>query len=160
MRMRKNAARQHLDPHTPPPLTAIAERQVRFQEVDLLRVVWHGRYVDYFEDGRCAVGKAYGIDYPDFFREEIMAPIVRLHIEYQHFLLPGEEFLIETSLHWSEAVRLNYFYELKRKQDGKVVANGHSVQLLTDKNGQVFLTWPDYFQELRKRWLRGELHKK
>ena len=31
------------------------EHAIKFSEVDSLRVVWHGHYVRYFEDGREAL---------------------------------------------------------------------------------------------------------
>jgi len=40
---------------------------VKFSEVDSLRVVWHGHYVRYFEDGREAFGKQYNLGYLDIF---------------------------------------------------------------------------------------------
>jgi len=135
-------------------------RNVRFQEVDLMGVVWHGRYVDYFEDGRVTLGKLYGIDYPDFFREEIKAPIVKLDIEYGHFLLPGDSFRIETSLLWTEAVRLNHIYDIKRESDGVLIARGSTVQLLVDYQHQLLMVWPDYFQKFRNDWKSGALLKK
>ena len=38
----------------PKPLVAEVKRRVRFEEIDLLGMVWHGRYPSYFEDGRIA----------------------------------------------------------------------------------------------------------
>ena len=143
--------------NTPPPLRAAAVRTVRFQEVDLMGVVWHGRYAEYFEDGRCAVGKAYGLDYPDFYCEGIKAPIVKFEIEYAHPLLPGDTFRVETSLLWSEAVRLNHFYTINRETDGLIVCRGSTVQLLLDTENNLLMVWPRYFQQLRKRWRNGEL---
>jgi acyl-CoA thioester hydrolase len=35
---------------------------VRFNEVDALHIVWHGHYVNYFEEGRRALGRRLGID--------------------------------------------------------------------------------------------------
>jgi len=144
-------------PDAPPPLTAMALRAVRFQEVDLMGVVWHGRYAEYFEDGRSAVGRAFGLDYRDFFREGIKAPVVNFEIEYGRSLLPGDTFRVETSLHWSEAVRLNHTYLIRREADGLITARGSTVQLLLDCQDQLLLVWPDYFQQLREKWRRGEL---
>jgi acyl-CoA thioester hydrolase len=144
----------------PPPLKASAIRTVRFQEVDLMGVVWHGRYPEYFEDGRCAVGEAYGLDYPDFYREGIQAPIVKFEIEYGHPLLPGDVFRVETSLLWSEAVRLDHVYEIIRQSDERVMARGSTVQLFLDTDNKLLMVWPEYFQQLRERWKSGELIKK
>lgn len=120
-------------------------------------VVWHGRYTEYFEDGRCAVGGAYGLDYEDFFREEIKAPIVNLEVEYRHPLVLGDVFRIETSLLWTEAVRLNYEYVLRREVDGREVARGRTVQLLLDVANNLLFVWPEYFVRIREAWRRGEL---
>jgi len=144
-------------PFPPPPLRAAAVRTVRFQEVDLMGVVWHGRYPEYFEDGRCAVGRAYGLDYEDFFREEIKAPIVNLEVEYRHPLVLGNVFRVETSLLWTEAVRLNYEYVLRREVDGREVARGRTVQLLLDVANNLLFVWPEYFIRIREAWRRGEL---
>ena len=42
--------------------------KVRFSEVDSMKIVWHGNYVHYFEDGREAFGKKYeGLSYLDMY---------------------------------------------------------------------------------------------
>lgn len=51
----------------PPPLRAQIKRQVRFEEVDSLGIVWHGRYPSFVEDARDYLGEKYGISYVDFF---------------------------------------------------------------------------------------------
>ena len=38
---------------------------VRFNETDPLGIVWHGNYITYFEDGREAFGRHFGISYLD-----------------------------------------------------------------------------------------------
>jgi acyl-CoA thioester hydrolase len=158
MRKRHDTLKTFLGgPDTPQPLAAFALRTVRFQEVDLMGVVWHGRYAEYFEDGRSAVGRAYGLDYRDFFREGIKAPVVSFEIEYGRSLLPGDTFRVETSLHWSAAVRMNHSYLIKREPDGIIMARGSTVQLLLDCQDQLLLVWPEYFQQLREKWRRGEL---
>ncbi len=37
------------------------EVRVRFSEVDSLKMVWHGSYVKYMEDGREAFGREFGL---------------------------------------------------------------------------------------------------
>jgi acyl-CoA thioester hydrolase len=143
--------------NVPLPLAAAAVRTVRFQEVDLMGVVWHGRYVDYFEEGRYALGKAYGLDYYDFFREGIKAPIVSLEIEYKSPLLLGDAFRVDATMLWTDAVRLNHAYVIRREPDGQIIARGKTVQLLLDAENRLLLVWPDYFERLRNRWKAGTL---
>ena len=57
--------------NSPAPLRLIVERKVRFEEVDPMNIVWHGRYPGYFEDGRVALGDKYGIGYMDLYKYKI-----------------------------------------------------------------------------------------
>lgn len=118
-------------------------------------VVWHGHYPEFLEDGRAAIGKAFGLDYADFHREGLKAPIVRLEIKYISPLVLGDAFVIEADLLWTEAVRLDHDYRIRRQPDGRFVAEARTVQLLLDRDDRVCLFWPDYFQRLRSRWRLG-----
>ena len=40
-----------------PSLCVSAQRTVRFEEVDAVRFMWHGRYASWLEDGREAMGR-------------------------------------------------------------------------------------------------------
>jgi hypothetical protein len=55
---------------------------VRFNEVDALRIVWHGHYVNYFEEGRRAFGRRLGIDYTTFIEQGIAVPVIHLEVNY------------------------------------------------------------------------------
>ena len=37
------------------------EIDIRFSETDAMGVVWHGNYLKFFEDGREAFGKEFGL---------------------------------------------------------------------------------------------------
>jgi acyl-CoA thioester hydrolase len=96
----------------PAPLCLTVKRQVRFEEVDSMGIVWHGCYPSYFEDGRVALGRRYGISYSDFIREQVPVPVRQLQIDYHRPLRFEEEFEIKTTLHWSDAARINFEYEI------------------------------------------------
>jgi acyl-CoA thioester hydrolase len=129
---------------------------VRFEEVDALGIVWHGRYPSYFEDGRVLLGEKYGIGYLDFYRQGIVAPIKQLHIDYQRPLQFSELFTIEAILHWADAARLNHEFIL-RNAAGEITTTGYSVQLLTDDKQNVLMLPPPFYEEFRQLWLAGEL---
>lgn len=141
----------------PPPLRGRALRIVRFQEVDPMGVVWHGRYPEFLEDARVEADRACGLDYADFFREGFKAPVVRLEIEYRSPLRLGDAFSIDAELRWSDAVRFDHEYVLRIHPEGRLVAAARTVQLLLDRDDAVCLFWPDYFQKLRSDWRLGRL---
>ena len=48
-------------------LKASKSLEIRFSEVDSMKVVWHGSYALYFEDAREAFGEKYDLRYMGFF---------------------------------------------------------------------------------------------
>jgi acyl-CoA thioester hydrolase len=140
----------------PDALRRSVERVVRFEEVDALGIVWHGRYPSYFEDGRVLLGEQFGIGYLDFYNAGIITPIKQMHVDYQRPLQFGEPFTIEAILHWADAVRLNHEFIL-RNAAGEVTTTGYSVQLLTDRQHNLSMVAPPFYEEFRQRWLAGDL---
>ena len=140
----------------PEPLRCSVERIVRFEEVDPLGIVWHGRYPSYFEDGRVLLGEKYGIGYMDFYHQGIVAPIKQMHADYQRPLRFGDLFTIEAILHWTDATRLNHEFIL-RNSDGEVTTTGYSVQLFMDQQENVMMLPPPFYEQFRQRWLSGEM---
>lgn len=138
----------------PSPLVARIARRVRFEEVDALGMVWHGRYPSYFEDGRIAFGDTYGLNYHTFKDNNAIAPVVQMHVDYKQPLRFDELFTVESRLHWTESVRLNFSYRLINRE-GKTVATGYTVQLLTDTNGVVQLIAPEWLLEFGRKWKEG-----
>lgn len=142
-------------PGAPPPLTASVERRVRFEEVDALGIVWHGRYVSYFEDARVALGRRYGINYMDFYDAGFVTPLKRLELDYVAPLHFEECIRIEGRLHYTEAARINFDYSIYSPA-GEVAARGASVQLMLDKSGELLMSPPPFFAAFLDRWRRGE----
>lgn len=138
----------------PDPLRAEVGRRVRFEEVDALGMVWHGRYPSYFEDGRIAFGDSYDLSYHTFRENDTVAPVVQMHVDYKHPLRFDQMFTIEARLHWSEAVRLNFSYHLLNSEKS-TIATGYTVQLLTDIQGTVLLLPPDWLVDFRQKWKEG-----
>ncbi len=144
------------------PIVAEIKRRVHFSEVDVLGMVWYGRFPVYFEEGFEELGRLCGLSYNDFYEAGLRAPIVKLHIDYFKPLRLAEEFTIRSALIWDDGSRLNTEYYLI-KNDGSIATSGYTVQLLIDAgSGEVRLTPPELLEICRKKWKAGEFyqHKK
>jgi acyl-CoA thioester hydrolase len=139
----------------PEPLRCSVDRVARFEEVDALAIVWHGRYPSYFEDGRVLLGEKYGLGYMDFYRQGVIAPIKQMHVDYKLPLRFGDPFTIEAILHWTDATRLNHEFILCNAA-GEITTTGYSVQLLMDQEQNVLMLPPPFYEKFRQRWLSGE----
>lgn len=140
----------------PAPLRAVASRRVRFEEVDPLGIVWHGRYASYFEDARVALTDRYGIGYLDLYEKGIVAPIRKLHVDYFRILRFRENFTVEAVLHWTEATRMNMEF-IVRNEDGEITTTGYTVQMMLDADRNLLMLPPPFYGEFLDRWRKGAL---
>ena len=125
--------------------------RVRFNETDPLGIVWHGNYITYFEDGREAFGKKYGISYLDVKNKGYATPIVKFCCEHKLPLKYGDIAKIKTTFVDSLAAKLIFRYTIYNPE-GAVVCTGETVQVFVDKNGELSLTFPPFFEEWKKRF--------
>lgn len=126
---------------------------VRFNEADPLGIVWHGHYIRYFEDGREAFGKKYGISYLDFYHQGLAVPVVSVQCDFKKPLRYGDTVLVETTLIHSAAAKLRFEYKIFENNTRALVATGSSVQVFVDaKTFELQLTMPTFFEAWKKKW--------
>ncbi len=126
------------------------ELRVRFAEVDALRVVWHGHYVAYFEEGRTAFGRRYAFSYQDILQAGFVAPLVQLSLDYRRPARYDDLLQVRTRMHYDPAARIVFAYEIT-DSDGKVLVTGQSAQVFTDRDGNLLLTRPAFFDAFWER---------
>ena len=132
-------------------LTDRKEVIVRFGEVDSMRIVWHGNYLKYFEDGRESFGAKYNLGYLDVYKHNVMIPIVKISCEYKKPLEYGDTAIIETTFIDSEAAKILFEYKIFRKSDDELVATGNSMQVFLTPERELLLTAPSFFVEWKKK---------
>lgn len=118
--------------------------RVRFNEVDSLNIVWHGHYIVYFEDGREAFGRKYGLSYLDIKEAGFATPIVKSTCEHFLPLEYGDIFTIETTFIPSRAAKLIFQYRLFN-QAGQLVCKGTTTQVFLDASRTLCLYEPPFF---------------
>lgn len=136
----------------PAALTDRTSLRVRFSEVDSMQIVWHGEYVRYFEDGREAFGRRYGLDYMSIYREGFMVPIVDLACQFKQPLSFGEEAIVETRYIACDAAKIQFEYTIYRASDQRIVATGSTTQVFLNATKELELVNPPFYQNWKKRW--------
>lgn len=131
-------------------LAARCPVRVRFQEVDSLRVVWHGHYLTYCEEGREAFGKKFGFSYQAILDAGFIAPVVHIELDYFQPAHYDQVLDVETRLHVDPGARINFSYLITNERNDKV-AVGRSVQVFTEIGGELLLTRPEFFVEFLER---------
>ena len=128
--------------------------EVKFSEADPLGIVWHGRYIRYFEDGREAFGAAYGLRYLDLFRQDIVVPIVNINCDYRRILRYSHRVRLETTYIDSPAAKMLFEYGMYDVANGALVATGSSMQVFMQRDKmELMLTIPPFMQAWKEKWL-------
>jgi acyl-CoA thioester hydrolase len=132
-------------------LTASKEIEVRFSEVDSMKIVWHGSYVLYFEDAREAFGKQYGLGYLDIMDNGYFAPLVDLRFNYKKPLTYGQKARVDVSFRNVEAAKIIFDYEIYDVEDNSLIATGYSIQVFLDMQYQLVWTNPTFYEEWKQK---------
>ncbi|WP_281226027.1 acyl-CoA thioesterase [Flavobacterium aquiphilum] len=131
-------------------LTVSEEIRVRFNETDPLGIVWHGYYITYFEDGREAFGRHYGISYLDIAKTGYTTPIVKSVCEHKLSLRYGDVIRIETTMIDTPAAKMIFKYTIF-DANNEIACTGETVQVFLDSKGELMLTNPPFFEEWKKK---------
>ena len=127
------------------------EVKVRFGEVDSMGIVWHGNYVKYIEEGRESFGHKYGISYLDIYANDVMAPVVKMNIDFKKQVQYGDKLIIETEYVDTAAAKIIFNYKIFRKSDNELMAIASTTQVFIDLNREMILYPPQFVLEWKKK---------
>lgn len=133
-------------------LISTIEFPVRFSEVDLMQIVWHGNYIKYMEEGREDFGRKFGISYMQIRDQGYMAPLVRITCDFKKIVEYEDKIIVETRFVDNDAAKIHYHFNIYRASDQELVATGESVQVFLDMNRELVLTVPPFFEAWKKKW--------
>lgn len=130
----------------------INQVRVRFVETDPLGIVWHGNYIQYFEDGRESFGRKHGISYLDQKEHGYATPIVKSSTDHKRPLRYGDVATVKTIYVDSQAAKIVFRYEIYN-QNNELVCTGETVQVFVDNvgNGELSLNIPEFFMNWKKK---------
>lgn len=131
-------------------LCAEKEIEIRFSEVDMMGVVWHGSYVTYLEDAREAFGARFGLSYNRYIVENIFAPIVELDFHYRKPLRYGMKPVVHITYRPTDAAKIIFDYEMVNPADGEVFLKATSVQVFMDRDYNLLWEAPAFYLDWKK----------
>ena len=133
-------------------LTNTTTFRVRFSEVDSLRIVWHGNYLKYFEDGRDAWGAEFGMDFMEIFEKHgLLMPLASSHMDYKYPLRYNEIGVVETTFINSRAAKVIFKFKIFNEDKSELKAVGETVQVFMDTNNVLQLNTPPFLEEWKQK---------
>ena len=134
-------------------LQAEIELVVPFFDVDMMEVVWHGHYVKYFEEARCALLDKLGHNYRQMREAGFAWPIIDLQVRYIRGAQFGQRIRVRADLvEWENRLKINYL--ITDVATGERMTRGSSVQVAVEiATREMLLASPRVFVEAVERVL-------
>ena len=120
--------------------------RVPFHDCDPLQIVWHGRYLQYFELARTELFSARRLDVPDFHELGLRMVVSDVRCRYMHPLTYGDEAEI-TATAVALRPRLRISYSVQNLTKKRKSARGHCELAVTDPDGRLYAETPDAIVE-------------
>lgn len=122
------------------------EVRVRYAETDQMGIAHHANYLIWFEAARSELCRAKGFSYREM-EEQDGAPLVVAE-GYVRYKAPAhyEDILtIRTNVSEIRSRSIRFNYEIIRRSDNTLIAEGETLHLVTDKNKKV-RTLPEIYK--------------
>ena len=122
--------------------------QVAFNEMDPMGVVWHGNYVNYFEQARSALLAKIGLTYTDMQQRGHYWPVVKLRCKYIKSATLNQRLAITAELKdYTNSLTMSFI--IRDAESGDILTKGETMQMAVDvRTGSTSIVNPDYFIEL------------
>lgn len=127
------------------------ELEIRFSEVDMMGVVWHGNYPLYLEDAREAFGAEFGLSYALYLKENVFVPIVKMDVDYKRPVRFGMRPVIRIEYVPTDAAKVIFDYKLYDRESGDVFLTARTVQVFMDRDYKLMWFSPDFYTQWKRQ---------
>jgi acyl-CoA thioester hydrolase len=128
------------------------EVRVRYADTDQMKIVYHAKFLEYFELGRSSLIRSLGLPYPELEARGILLPVVEAYARYLKPALYDDLLSIEASV--SEIPKATLKIEYKVFNKNECLAEGYTVHsFLNVSNGRPTRA-PSYFTEILEKKIK------
>ena len=122
------------------------EFKIDFFEVDSMRIVWHGNYINYFERARCAFLDKIGYNYIAMEESGYIFPVTEVKCKYVKSLHFGDMCRARAILvEYENMIKFNF--ELYNAKTGELTTKGSVSQMCIDaKTGETQFVCPQIWR--------------
>lgn len=111
--------------------------RARYGETDQMGIIYHPNYYIYFELGRTEfLREASGMSYKDMEDAGVMLPLSETHCKYRIPARYDDELVVRTSMKEMTVARITFSYQLLRKRDNTLLAEGETMHAFTNTSGK------------------------
>ena len=118
------------------------EFRVPYADVDQMGCVHHSNYLKYFEQGRTELLRQSGWAYRDLEASGVFFVVSRASCDYRSPARYDELLTLTTTIKRKTLARIDHHYELRAKQDNRLLAIGQTTLACVNSDGKI-IPMPD-----------------
>ncbi|RPI04271.1 MAG: acyl-CoA thioesterase [Ignavibacteriae bacterium] len=124
------------------------EVRVRYADTDQMKVVYHGKYLEYFEVGRAALIRSLGLPYSELETRGILLPVIEAFAKYRRPARYDDLLSIESVVAELPQATLKIDYQVFRNQEQMPLAEGYTIHSFLDVTTGKPTRPPGYFTQI------------
>lgn len=102
---------------------------VRYQETDMMGIVYHANYLVYLEIARTELLRELGVEYKDMEQAGFVSPVTNVSVDYKKSVTFGDTVNVRVWVDSYSKIRTVYGYELT-DQDGHLVGTAKTTHVV------------------------------
>jgi acyl-CoA thioester hydrolase len=110
--------------------------RARFEETDLMGVVYYSKFLVWMEVGRTNLLRDIGLTYGDWVRRGLRYPVVQAHADYKAPARFDDEILVMTKVSRINTRSIRYDYRMLKLPEKTLLCLGHTIHALVDGSGR------------------------
>ena len=116
--------------------SAVSTVRVRYAETDKMGVVYYANYFVWFEVARAELLRSLGWSYRDMEHAGVALPVIEAHCAYHRSARYDDELDVKAEARMLSPVRMQFTYEVVRREDAALAASGKTVHAAVDTRGR------------------------
>lgn len=117
-------------------IRSVSTLRVRYAETDKMGVVYYANYLVWFEVARADLLRSQGWTYREMELDGVSLPVIEAHCEYLKPARYDDEIEVRVEGRVLSPVRMEFQYQVVRKQENIVSATGRTVHAALDPSGR------------------------
>ena len=101
--------------------------RVRYAETDQMKVVYYGRYFEFFEQARTEMLRELGLPYAEIERQGVLLPVIEASARYRRSAGYDDVLVIHSQVREVPVARIRIEYVVTREGDPEPIVEGHTV---------------------------------
>ena len=110
--------------------------RVRFEETDMMGVVYYAKFFVWMEVGRISLLRDIGLAYRDWEAKGLNLPVVQAHADYRASARLDDEVLVRTRVSRVGNTSIRFENVISTFPDRRLLCTGHTVHALVGRNGK------------------------